>query len=101
MGRDKDEMTPAHWAADFGYAECLEKLVLKGCDVLATDLDGRSPLHYAAKGGRLTCIRELLKPRPSPDEGNSTRSPGRGEQADTSMLEVCVSARLGIVCAPV
>ena len=96
-------MTPAHWASDFGYAECLEKLVLKGCNVLAMDLEGRSPLHYAAKGGRLSCIRELLKPRASPDESNSARSPGkspgRGAPADTLMLEVCACARLGMFCA--
>ncbi len=49
------------WALAFGgRTECLEQLLMKGCDInLCTD-DGRSPVYVAAEKGHADCILKLV-----------------------------------------
>ena len=49
------------WALAFsGRTECLEQLLMKGCDINSCTDDGRSPVYVAAENGHADCILKLV-----------------------------------------
>lgn len=58
--RDK-KMTALHYAAEGGYAECIQMLLAKSADHGKKNKKGQTPLHLAAKSQSVECIEALLK----------------------------------------
>ncbi|KAE9582617.1 Vegetative incompatibility protein HET-E-1 [Colletotrichum fructicola] len=56
-------LTPAHFAAFFGHAACLQKMAYHGVDLdtPAIHLHGLRPLHLAALRGQLECVEVLSR----------------------------------------
>lgn len=59
--KDKDGLTPLHWAANRGHIEDIKALVEAGAEVQAKDRDGVTPLHSAAKRGHAEAIMALVE----------------------------------------
>ena len=53
---DHHGLTPLHWAAGYGCAECVQLLLRRGANVNAQRNDGRTPLHNAS----LEAIDQLI-----------------------------------------
>jgi glutaminase len=49
------------WAASEGDCDGIQRLLVRGADVNASDYDGRTPLHLAASEGRLDAVNALIK----------------------------------------
>jgi len=58
--RDKDDLTPLHYAAARGRVGLIEPLVLAGAKTDTRDKLGRTPLHLAASGQQLDVMRDLI-----------------------------------------
>ncbi|KAF5500358.1 Vegetative incompatibility protein HET-E-1 [Colletotrichum siamense] len=56
-------LTPAHFAAFFGHAACLQRMAYHGVDLdtPAIHLHGLRPLHLAALRGQLECVEVLSR----------------------------------------
>lgn len=52
--------TPLHWAAERGYKDVANALLLAGAPVNVYDGDHKTPLHLAAAGGHDGCVELLL-----------------------------------------
>jgi len=71
--KDKDKMTPLHYASFFDSIKIVELLIKMGADVRAKDVYGNTPLHSvlgkngsyqhcrALSNGRMKIIKLLLK----------------------------------------
>ena len=59
---DAQGRTVLHFAAQEGYAECIDAVLVEG-DVFPTplDVDGETPLHAAAQGGHEAAFAALLR----------------------------------------
>lgn len=58
----KEGVTPLHWAAEQGHAECCRYLVRRGARLgVQTGLWGFTPLMLAVRGGHLATARYLVK----------------------------------------
>ena len=58
---DKDGEAPLHWAAHYGNAEEMKKLLaITGIDVNIKDTEGKTPLHIAADNDNSECVKLLL-----------------------------------------
>jgi len=60
FSRDRDGMTPLHWAEQEGHKDMAELLLANKAEVNAKDKNGWTPLHYAAAYGRKD-MAELLR----------------------------------------
>ncbi|KAL2098566.1 hypothetical protein ACEWY4_005046 [Coilia grayii] len=58
---DKNNMNPAHFAAEGGYLKVLQLLSAYSADFNAVAVDGNTPLHLAATGGFADCCRFLAQ----------------------------------------
>ncbi|KAK5652630.1 hypothetical protein OQA88_10223 [Cercophora sp. LCS_1] len=58
--RNPDGKTAVHFAAEFGNADAIKRLVAAGADPFAELIDGRNALHVAAKGGFVDAAAALL-----------------------------------------
>ena len=62
--RDKSDMTPLHWMANFGQAAgamaLLRLAVAKGGDIDATNYQMQTPLHFAITRGNIACALALV-----------------------------------------
>lgn len=57
-----DGLAAIHWAADRGYTNILELLLIHGANVDLIDKDsGQTALHYAISCGHIECVKILLK----------------------------------------
>lgn len=82
-------VTLAHYAAEAGRLDVLEKLASQGVDIHATAVDGRTPFFWAAGGGHLDAmhwIDETAEPTPRRDAS----SPQKGYRV---LREALVSTR--------
>jgi len=61
--RDKDGMTPLHWASDRGHVEIVQFLLSHGADVNLQDHCDNTSLHIAAMSGQKDIVRLLLDAR--------------------------------------
>lgn len=59
--KDKDGLTPLHYAAMSGEADVIEWLLEKGCNPNLLTRDGKSALTYAAMAGKPSIVELLLK----------------------------------------
>lgn len=57
---DSGGWTPLHWAANYGDAETLLKLINQGCNIDARDNLGLAALHIACMESSVSCIPLLL-----------------------------------------
>ena len=60
MANKYDGITPAHWAAANGHADCLVVLREAGVDLGVADNNGQTPADFAAEEGNAEC-EALLK----------------------------------------
>ena len=58
--KQKDGVTPLHWAALKGYKEIAEVLLANSAPMEAKDEDGATPLHWAALNGHKAVADFLL-----------------------------------------
>ena len=58
---DNNEMTPLHLAAQIGYKEIAEILILKGANVNAKTKSGTTPLYSAVREGHKEVEDLLIK----------------------------------------
>ena len=61
--KNKDQSTPLHVAAQYGYLNIAKQLLLKNADVFAKDEARRTPLHIAVAAGSVAVTRTLLEHR--------------------------------------
>jgi acyl-CoA-binding protein len=61
--KDKEGMSPLHWAADRGHIEVVRFLLSHGADIDAQDNCGNTPLHIAAMSDQKEIVRLLLDAR--------------------------------------
>ena len=71
--KDKDGVTPLHWAATNPTPAVLEVLLKAGADVNAEDNDGRTPLHAAAANNPSPAVIEVLLKAGAKVNANSNR----------------------------
>ena len=58
--RDKNEITPLHWAAATGQVAIIELLIAKGADINAKSDEGVTPLYLAAMMNRAAAAEVLI-----------------------------------------
>jgi ankyrin repeat protein len=61
--KDNVNITPLHWAAQFGHKGLVELLLAHGTDVNAKDNNGKTPMKLAAENCK-TDVVELLRHHP-------------------------------------
>lgn len=59
-------MTALMFAAQYGSAECVRRLLWAGAEVNAVEEDSWSPLHFAAKEGHMEVCQTLLQSKADP-----------------------------------
>lgn len=57
---DQRGATPIHACAYYGYVECLENVLDRGCEANTRDHEGAAPIHFAAVSGHLECLKKLF-----------------------------------------
>jgi ankyrin repeat protein len=59
--RDADGRTPLHWAAYYGYANTVRKMLQQQAEVEARDHQQRTPGHWCAFKGHLAVVKLLVE----------------------------------------
>jgi len=59
--RDRDRMTPLHWAARYGHLSVVQYLCEQGADNEARNMYHNIPLHWAARYGHLPAVQYLCE----------------------------------------
>jgi hypothetical protein len=72
MQRTRDGSTPAHTAAEYGHAECLDALIRAGADPSARTKAGSSVADVAAGEG--ACLEVLHRAAAALDEDQAIES---------------------------
>lgn len=63
--RDKNDVTPLHWAAFHNDCVLVKELLKKGADTNAIDDEKRTPLHFAVGDGAVDAIEILVEENPN------------------------------------
>ena len=58
---DKFQMTPLHYAAEFGHIKVTKFLIEKGANIEVKNEDGNTPLHEAVDGGHFEVVKYLIE----------------------------------------
>ena len=70
---DKFQMTPLHYAAQFGHIEVTKCLIEKGAHVEVKNEEGNTPLHEAVDGGHFEVVKYLIEKGAQMDSKNKKK----------------------------
>ena len=74
---DKFQMTPLHYAAEFGHIKVTKFLIEKGANIEVENEDGNTPLHEAVDGGHFEVVKYLIEKGAQLDAKNKTNDTPR------------------------
>ena len=87
---DKFQMTPLHYAAEFGHIKVTKFLIEKGANIEVKNEDGNTPLHEAVDGSHFEVVKFLIEKGAQLDAKNNANDTPRTLAGNHPGLLTCL-----------